>query len=96
MLDRVREHELRPRSKEALDARRPQTLEALRIELGSSEAAHQALKAAVRVTTDLATAIPGLATRANASGAGEDGVLLKTLARYGAEPETPQPPPAAA
>jgi hypothetical protein len=94
VLDRLRDHETFPRSKEALESRRTQTLESLRIELGSAEAAKKAIDAAVKVTTDLAQTIPGLATRANATGAGEDGVLLKTLAKYG--DNTPEPPPAAA
>jgi hypothetical protein len=93
VLDRLRDHESFPRSKEKLEARRTETLEDLRIHFGSAEAAHKALQGAQRITTDLAKTIPGLATRANASGAGEDGVLLKTLAKYG--DQTPEPPKAA-
>jgi hypothetical protein len=93
VLDRLRDHETFPRSKEALEKRRAQTLETLRIEFGSAEAANNALQGALRITTDLAQTIPGLATRANASGAGEDAVLLKTLAKYG--DVTPEPPKAA-
>ncbi|MGH9643439.1 MAG: hypothetical protein ACRD3Q_13570 [Terriglobales bacterium] len=86
VLDRLRDHEAFPRSQESLKTRRDQTLEQLRIELGGAEAARKAIEAAVRVTTDLAQTIPGLAARANATGAGEDGVLLKTLAKDGEQP----------
>jgi hypothetical protein len=71
---------------ESIAARRAATLEALRLEHGGSEQAQVYLHRYLRVTTALAQEVPSLATRANATGAGEDPRIINALAKYGDAP----------
>jgi hypothetical protein len=87
----VGEHDALPKSLAAIETRRAATLEALRIELGGKEAVQALVKDYVRLTTDLAKEIPSLAERVNTTGAGEDGRIIRTLAKYGVEKAEPAP-----
>jgi hypothetical protein len=80
-----------PLSKEAIEQRRAQTIEKLRLENGGTEAAHEHLQRYVRVTDALAKEVPSLAARANATGAGEDPRIIKALAHYGEAPASEAP-----
>jgi hypothetical protein len=79
----VNEFEAFPKSPQTVEKRRAATLEALRIECGGHESAQHLVRNYVNLTTALAQEIPTLVTRVNATGAGEDGRIIKALARYG-------------
>jgi hypothetical protein len=84
----MHEHDNFPKSKEAIETRRAQTIEKLRLEHGGSEAAHEHLQNYVNITNALAKEAPTLVERANRTGAGEDLRIINALSAYGAAPES--------
>ncbi len=86
-LNVLHERESFPNSPQSIDARRERTREALRLERGGAQEAHAHLQRYLTLTQDLAKSVPTLATRANATGAGEDLRIINALAEFGDQPK---------
>ncbi len=80
----VHEHEVFPKSAEAIEKRWIQAFEDLRMTTGGQDNARKLLTDYSALASDLAKEIPSFADRAGRSGAGNDARLVKALAPYGA------------
>jgi len=83
-LGRVLEYEGLPRSKEDQAKIADKTFESLRLELGSTEKAHEMVQNHLRFLTAYKAAVPYIAERAVEHGAQLDPEIVKIGAKYGA------------